>query len=304
MIQSHRNLTLGACWAAIAIVMWSGSLVLLRLGVTTHLNAYDLTALRFGTAGALLLPVIINRGLAVHRLGLVGLVLLIACFGALYIALISEALKTASASAAGALNPGIMAVSAVVLGIVLSKDRASFTCVVGIALIVLGMFGQVMWASAGFASGHLILGLTGTMWAAYTMIIRKSGIAALHATALVAVGSALVYLPIYAFALPKLIFDAPVPDILLQAGFQGVLVSIFAVYAFNRSTELLGAVIGSTLPALIPLATLLLGAVILSEPFQPRELMIALTIGAGVALILTRRQPVATLSHKPMAELQ
>lgn len=142
------------------------------------------------------------------------------------------------------------------------------------------------------------------MWASYTVIIRKSGIAALHATALVAVGSALVYLPIYAFALPKRVFDAPVPDILLQAGFQGVLVSVLAVYAFNRSTELLGAVIGSTLPALIPLVTLLLGAVILSEPSRPNELAIALTIGAGVALILVRRQPGSSQSQNLKAEPQ
>lgn len=302
MVQSRKHIPLGAFWAAFAILMWSGSLVLLRLGVTTHLNAYDLTALRFGTAGALLLPVIFKRGLALERLGVVGLVLLIACFGALYIALISQALKTASASAAGALNPGIMAVSAVVLGTVLFKDQANFMNIAGIALILMGVFGQVAWASAGFTSGHLLLGLTGIMWASYTVIIRKSGISALHATALVAVGSAMVYLPIYAFALPKRVFDAPVPDILLQAGFQGVLVSVLAVFAFNRSTELLGAVIGSTLPALIPLVTLLLGAVILSEPSRPSELAIALTIGAGVALILVRRQPGSSLSQNLKAE--
>jgi drug/metabolite transporter (DMT)-like permease len=192
----------------------------------------------------------------------------------------------------------------VLLGIALFKDQASATRTVGIALIVLGMFGQVAWASAGFTSGHLILGLTGIMWASYTVIIRKSGIAALHATALVAAGSALVYLPIYAFALPKRFFDAPVPDILLQAGFQGVLVSVLAVYAFSRSTELLGAVIGSTLPALIPLVTLLLGAIILGEPSRPNELAIALTIGAGVALILVRRQPGSSQSQNLKAEPQ
>ncbi|MEM1352072.1 MAG: DMT family transporter, partial [Pseudomonadota bacterium] len=296
MIQCHKNKVLGAFWAAFAILIWSGSLVLLRQGVTTHLNTFDLTALRFGAAAVLLFPVVLKRGFALDRLGLVGLVLLVACFGAPYIVLISEALKTASASAAGALNPGIMSVSAVILGIILFHDRAGLTHIIGIALILLGTCGQVTWAVAGFTNGHVILVLTGIMWAAYTMIMRKSGIAALHATALVAVGSALLYLPVYAFALPKQIFYAPLPDILLQAGFQGVLVSVVAVYAFNRSTELLGAVIGSTLPALIPLVTLLLGAIFLGEPFQANELAIALTIGAGVALTLTRRQPVAVLS--------
>ncbi len=298
MIQSHKHLALGAFWAAFSVLIWSGSLVLLRLGVTTNLNAYDLTAIRFGTAGALLAPVIVKRGVASVGLGVVALVSLIACFGAPYIALISQALKTASASAAGALNPGIMAVSVVLFGIALFKDQANVSRIAGIALIVLGVFGQVAWASTGFTIGHLILAVTGMMWATYTVIIRKSEIAALHATALVAVGSALAYLPIYVFALPKRILHAPLPDILLQAGFQGVLVSVLAVYAFNRSTELLGALIGSTLPALIPLVTLVLGTVFLGEPLRPRELIIALVIGAGVALILIRRHPSSSRSQK------
>lgn len=289
MTHSRKDLALGAFWAACAILMWSGSLVLLRLGVTTHLNAYDLTALRFGTAGAFLLPVVLRRGIGMDRLGVVGIALLIGCFGAFYIVLISEALKTASASAAGALNPGIMAVSAVVLGMILFKDRVSLARVVGVAMIVLGVFGEMAWAAAGFAPGHLILIGTGVLWAIYIVVIRKSGIGALHATAIVAVGSALIYLPIYVLALPRRIHDAPLADVLLQAGFQGLLVSVLAVYAFNRSTELLGTLVGSTLPALIPLVTLVLGAVVLHESFEAKEVVIALTIGSGVALILTRR---------------
>jgi drug/metabolite transporter (DMT)-like permease len=290
MIRTGRHLALGVFWALFAILIWSGSLVLLKLGVTTHLNAYDLTALRIGAAGALLLPVVVKRGMALNRLGATGLVVLIGSFGALYIVLLSQALKTASASAAGALNPGIMAVSAMLFGIVLFKDRARSVHVVGITLILFGLCAEVFWGASKLTIGHLILVLTGAMWATYAVIIRRTGIAALHATALVAVGSAAIYLPIYAFALPKQVHAAPLPDILVQTGFQGVLVSILAVYAFTRSAELLGPVVGSTLPALIPLVALLQGAFFLGEPFQTKELTVALTIGAGVALILAGRQ--------------
>lgn len=245
MIDSQKHRAFGLFWAAFAILVWSGSLVLLKLGVTTHLNSYDLTALRMGTAGALLLPVILKRRAALRQLGIVGCVMLIICFGAPYIVLISEALKTASASAAGALNPGVMAASAVLLGAVLTKSRASHLHLMGVALILLAAIGQVLWVSAGLSTGHVILVLTGLLWAIYTMIVRTSGVSALDATAVVATGSALVYLPVYLFALPKQIAGAPVADILLQAGFQGVLVSVLAVYAFNRSTELLGPVISS-----------------------------------------------------------
>lgn len=290
MTEPLKNLTSGVFWAAFAIVIWSGSLVLLRFGITTNLNAYDLTALRFGVAGAALLPVVVKQGIALDRLGAIGVILLIGSFGALYIVLISEALKTASASAAGALNPGIMAVGAALFGIILFKDRAGTANIIGITLILVGVCAEAFVNASGLTRGHFILGLTGIMWAVYAVTVRKSAIKALHATALVAVGSAAIYLPIYLFALPKRVLAAPLFDIFLQIGFQGILVGILAVYAFNRSAELLGAVVGSTLPALIPLVTLLLGGLFLGEPLRLNEVTIALTIGGGVALILARRQ--------------
>jgi drug/metabolite transporter (DMT)-like permease len=42
---------------------------MMRIGVNTTLTAFDLTALRFGVAGVVLLPVVLRRGLAFDRLG-------------------------------------------------------------------------------------------------------------------------------------------------------------------------------------------------------------------------------------------
>lgn len=289
MALVRKQIIMGGFWAASAILMWSGSLVLLRHGVTTHLNAYDLTALRFGSAGLALLPVLVTWRAGLARVGVVRLFLMICGFGAPYIILISTALKTAPASAAGALNPGVMAVSAVLFGAILFRDQLRTTHILGILLIMAAMSAQTLWNPSGLAEGHLILIVTGILWTIYAMVVRLAGISALHATAIVAVGSALLYLPVYLIILPKQITMAPLHDIVLQAVFQGLLVSVLAVYAFNRSAELLGSVIGSTLPALIPLVTLILGAVVLAEPFQGRELITAVVIGLGVALILTGR---------------
>lgn len=297
-----QNATLiGTLWALTAVFVWSGSLVLLRLGVTTHLNAYDLTALRFGSAALVLMPVSLKTGFAFRRLGVFGLVLAICGFGAPYIVLVSQALQTAPASAAGAFNPGIMAVSSAVLGAMLFQDRLGWLRGIGILCILAGLLGSAWHHPTGLTTGHVILILTGVMWAVYAAVVRRARILALHATAIVAVGSALVYLPIYFTLLPKRIADAPLQDIMLQAGFQGVLVSVFAVFAFNRSAELLGPVIGATLPALIPLVTLGLGLAILAEPAGASEVITALIIGVGVALILMGRSRKPVPPPKTMA---
>ena len=286
-----RNILSGLGWAIVAIMVWSGSLVVLRLGVTTSLNAYDLTMLRFGVAGLLLAPVALRRGAGTDRLGLIGYGAMVATFGAPYVLLIALAMKTAPAAAAGALNPGVMAIASVLLGWAILSDRVGGVRFVGLAVTATGI---VLFTLAGgtVMTGHLILVGTGIMWASYALIVRHAAVPALNATAIVAVGSVVFYLPFYLVALPKQILAAPLTDILVQAGFQGVLVSVAAIYAFNRSAELLGPLAGATLPALIPVVTLGLGVLLLGETAGAGELASAILVTAGLALILVGK-PVA-----------
>ena len=294
-----RNTLSGLGWAVVAITVWSGSLVMLRLGVTTSLNAYDLTVLRFGVAALILAPVALRRGTGTDRLGLVRFVAMVIAFGAPYVLLISLAMKTAPASAAGALNPGVMAIGSVLLGWLVFGDRIGMARIAGLVVTTAGI---VLFTQAGgtITTGHLILIGTGIMWASYTLIVRHAAVPALNATVIVAVGSAVLYLPIYLVALPKQILTASLADVLMQAGFQGVLVSVVAIYAFNRSAELLGSVAGATLPALIPVVTLGLGVFILSETVGSGEIASAILVTIGLALILVGKPAIRWLSsHLP-----
>lgn len=297
-----RNTLAGLGWAIVAITVWSGSLVMLRLGMTTSLNAYDLTVLRFAVAAIILAPVVL-RGTATARVGLVSLVLLVAAFGAPYVALISLALKTAPASAAGALNPGVMAIASVLMGRMIFGDKIEATRLAGLLLTA---FGIALFVQAGgvMATGHLILIGTGIMWASYALIVRRAAVPALTATAIVAVGSAALYLPVYLVALPKQILTAPIMDVLMQAGFQGVLVSVVAIYAFNRSAELLGSVAGATLPALIPVVTLGLGVFVLGETAGSGEVASAILVTIGLALILVGQPAMRWLSTQAARALK
>jgi len=52
---------IGASCATVAIAIWAGWLVVMRLGVTMRLSTPDLTALRFAAAGLVLLPIVAMR---------------------------------------------------------------------------------------------------------------------------------------------------------------------------------------------------------------------------------------------------
>lgn len=295
MLSTSWKSFLGLGWAFVAIAVWSGSLVMLRLGVTTSLNAYDLTVLRFGVAALILSPVALRRGFRVPQLGLLGLVAMVITFGAPYVLLIAYAMTTAPAAAAGALNPGMMAIVSVLLSRMVLGESIGGVRFVGLGVAVTGLI-LFTEASGTFAEGHMILIGTGIMWASYSLIVRRAAVPAIDATAIVAIGSALVYLPVYILFLPKQILAAPLADIAAQAGFQGILVSVVAIYAFNRSSELLGSIAGSTLPALIPVATLGFSVAILGEVAGLGALFSAILISIGVVLILVGKPATRWLS--------
>lgn len=280
-----RTIWTGAAWAAAAITIWSGSLVMLRLGVTTSLNAYDLTFLRFGVAAVILAPVLLRRGAGSDQLKWWGIVLMVAAFGAPYVLLLSVAMSTVPASAAGAINPGVMAIVTIMLGRWGLGERINGIRWIGLIITGLGLM-AFTWVGGGAPIGYLILVVTGVMWASYALIVRKAAVPALNATAIVAVGSAAFYVPLYLFILPKEIFVAPLADIAVQGVFQGVLVSVVAIYAFNRSAECLGLVAGATLPAFIPVVTLALGTAGLAEIVGVGEFLSILFVTFGLILIL------------------
>jgi drug/metabolite transporter (DMT)-like permease len=276
----------GVLWAAVAILVWSGSLVMLRYGVSTGLSAQDLTALRFGVGLVALYPFILRRPRGSWPpLPVMGL--LAATFGAPYVLLLSETMTTLSATTVGAVNPGIMASMALVIGRFMGTHNLSPMRLAGIGLTSCGIL-TFIGAAGGLTPGYALLVFTGAMWAIYAAAVQRWSIGALDATIILTVASAIFFLPIYFMKLQGNLPSASASEVLLQALFQGVLVSVVAVYAFTRSVELLGTVIGSSLPALIPVVTLVLEAVILQEVASPALISGAALVTGGLVFVLAK----------------
>jgi drug/metabolite transporter (DMT)-like permease len=51
----------GALYGLAAVSIWSGWIVVARLGLKTSLTPWDIAALRFGVAGLLLLPHVVSK---------------------------------------------------------------------------------------------------------------------------------------------------------------------------------------------------------------------------------------------------
>src|SRR3954471_20849087 len=137
----------GALYGLAAVTIWSGWIVVARLGLRTSLTPWDIAALRFGVAGLLLLPYVVSKGLALKRLGWIGLAAIVLGGGA-PVPLANVGLMFAPAAHAGALFPGVMPLAAALLAAAILHEPFTDAKKLGFVLILLGVFG-IAWAAGG-----------------------------------------------------------------------------------------------------------------------------------------------------------
>lgn len=278
----------GSAWALLAVAVWSGWMVVTRVAVTSTLSAEDLAALRFGSAGLLLLPVVWRRGLGLDGLGWKGLAVVTLCAGIPYVLLTSHGLKLARAAEAGVLIPGAVPLFVGLLSLLVLRERLATIPRVGLGLIAAGvaiLTGPALLAAAGTQLfGYAICLLSALVWAVYTIAVRRVALDAIHLTAIITVISALLFLPLYLLLPEQGIWQADARTLVVQLIYQGPLTGIVALLAYNRAIAILGAARAASFTALLPLTTLLLAIPVLGEWPSLRDIAGAVLAAAGVLL--------------------
>lgn len=292
----------GTLWGLFAILIWSGWMVVTRLDIlSSGLNLYDITAIRFATAALVLAPVALRHGILARSVGLPGTLLLAAGSGAPYALIAGLGLTFAPASHAGPLMPGVMPLFAAALSVLFLGEHIARSRVLGLCLIPFGVAlvaGLTLVEATGTVwVGDLLFITAAFFWASYTVTLRRSGLAALQGAALVATWSALLYLPVYLLLLPKQIGTAAWPAIAQQVVVQGILTSVVSLIAFNRAVAILGASRTAVLASLVPALAALLAVPVLGEvPRWPEIAGIGLVtlgvlLGSGAMRVAPRRSP-------------
>jgi drug/metabolite transporter (DMT)-like permease len=285
-LPGRRQFLAGAACGVIAVAIWAGWLVMMRLGVTTTLSAPDLIALRFAIAGPVLLPVVIRRGLALERLGWLGFVAIVFGAGALQVLVVGAGLVFAPVAHAGALFQGVVPLAVACLAAVVLKERVVAVRRIGLSLVLVGAFiiGGVGLSSLGGRQsiGHLLFLTAAGMVAAYTVAMRRARIDGVHAAAIAAVASLVVYLPLYAAFIEDGLFKAPVTDLVIQALYQGVLTAAVSLALYGRAVSILGASRAAAFIALGPIMAALMAIPALGEWPSRTDWIAIILIATGV----------------------
>jgi drug/metabolite transporter (DMT)-like permease len=278
----------GALFGLAAVSIWAGNIVVAGLGLRSSLTPWDITAIRFAVAGLVLLPFLMRRGLALDRLGWLGVAALV-LGGAPTVMLANAGLLFAPASHAGALFPGVMPLMVAVLAAVILKEAFTRQKKAGFVLIATGVVG-IVWGSGGTIGttqniGHLFFLGAALAFACYTVAMRRARLDGLHAAAISAVGSMLIYLPPYATLAGSGIFDASPGAIALQALVQGLLTAVLSYVAYGLAVGILGASSGAAFAASCPAMTAFMAIPILGEWPSAIEWIAIALISIGVYVV-------------------
>ncbi|NDU85817.1 MAG: DMT family transporter [Ferrovum sp.] len=295
--------------AAIVVACWSGFNIVSRMGGKSTLTPYDLTALRFGVSGILMLPVYF---LSRNPLPLRQVITIACCGGLFYALMIYTGFSLAPAAHAGVLvNGGIPLASAMIAWLWL-KDRPHGVTLLALTLTALGLvvIGFSSFTSGAGAASRQPLSWVGDLcfvgaalsWAFYGLLVRVWNIRPLDAVSGITVGAAVLYLPLYVLFLPKGLAGVSTSALLLQAGYQGIVAALIAAFGFAYATLSLGSGIASMMLAIVPGITALLAVPFLNEALTPVTLggVALVSVGAALGAWVKKAAPTPTLKpHSP-----
>ena len=112
--------------------------------------------------------------------------------------------------------------------------------------------------------GDLLFLAAALTWAVFGLVLRRWQIRPQLGVLGIAVFSALVYLPVYAWWLPRTLSEATWGAITLQAVYQGVVIAFLGAGLYSYAVQKIGASEASLMLALVPAVSAVGGLLILA----------------------------------------
>jgi drug/metabolite transporter (DMT)-like permease len=265
---SRQTLLIGTASALGAILIWAGWIVATRHAAQT-LDVSVVALLRYGIPALVLMPLWLRIGLRPEGVSTRMLVAMIVGAGTPFFVVAALGMRFAPAAEVGPLLPGTMPLFVAVLAGVFYREQMSTLRKAGFALIAAGIavivLPQFAVGTVAEAPGHVLILASAFLWAVYTIALRRTGLSAYDATALISVWSAISLLPFGTLPLIATMQQGRTGELAVQALVQGVLSGIVATILFAIAILRLGPSRAAAFAALLPALVAVLAIPVLGE---------------------------------------
>ena len=269
--------------AGLTVVMiWSGWIIISKWGVSHALTVWDVTGIRFVTAGTIVSIYALLSKTSLKALFTWPIIICSLCCGTFYVCASLIGLLISDAANTGVIINGTLPIMCAVILFVWKKGRLNRAQSFGVLLILLA--NALLFTSSGGAtlSALLWLLLAAFFIAFYSVSMKIWAINIKTIMISVPLINALFFTPIWYF-LPSHITVAPLNEIVLQGFYQGIVVSICALFCMTYSINKLGAVSASTIMALVPIVSVLLAMVFLDQQLSLQMAISIVICSVGIA---------------------
>jgi drug/metabolite transporter (DMT)-like permease len=296
---SKRHLAFAGMSAA--MVIYGANFVVTRHAVLNGLTSHDLLALRFATAGLLLIPVFGWRGwrdCAGVGWGRGLLLTVMSGFPMSYLML--TGLTMAPAAHGASIGPGTVTLIGIIGTVLLFGARLTRPLLAGVIIVIAGLAALAFAGTKTTNSPNLIWGdlcflAVGLLWGFYPLLLALWRLDGLKATAIVSVLS-MAYLPFYAVFFFRGFDVAPWYVIAFHGINQGILNVVVGLLLWAWASKVLGIGVTGRFPPMIPVIGTLLGMPILGEWPSLFQLLGIAMIVFGLMLAAWRQAPKAVPS--------
>ena len=288
-VSNSWRLAQGVIWGGLAVVVLSGWFVVTRLGLRQDLRVWDVVALRFGEGALFLTPVLLIGPLRLRARAWPSGIMLALLWGAPFILLVGLGLQATSATMTSTVTPALMPVFAGFVAWTFLGEKPSGRQLSGYGMIAAGLFALVCIYVQ--ATDRLDIGGAGALvaaaalWAVYTLRLPRAGVTSLQAAALICFWSAILYLPLYLGLGLSSLTHASEGELMFQSIYQGIMMSVVSLFAFNRAVVLLGPRAAAVIIALVPVTATLLAIPVLGEwpSWLSAAAICIIALGVGLA---------------------
>jgi drug/metabolite transporter (DMT)-like permease len=290
MTAPRNETVIGLAAGLLVLFIFSGTLIVSRVGATNTLTIYDVVALRYAIAALCVVPfwskmrwtnLTWRRAITLAVMG--GAVFMLFMLGGFIFAPVADG---------GIVINGAMPVFAALFSWFIFSEGLGRWQIAGIVLIVIGVaatgWDALEFGAPGQWRGHLLFLGAAACNSGFLTAVRGWRINALDSLAVVMGLNALTFLPIWWLFLPSTLTEAPWQEIALQGFFQGVIAAFIAGFMIAFAARTLGATRQAAIMSAAPSLALLMAILLLGE--IPSWISVAgvAIVTAGILVTLSR----------------